>query len=96
MKKYVVVFNFPGEEYREHFDTLQEANEWAEWKWGRLTEREKKERSIYVGLLDSEDLDEDLVNDFDKDENGIDWGAVTDIRDIPQDGFRAGKGTENF
>lgn len=46
------------------YDTLKDANYWAELTWIRMTDKEKAERNVWVGALTGED--------FNKAENAID------------------------
>ncbi len=70
MRKYVVVeFRKNGDQFQELFDTLEEANYDAEYKWAHLIREEKKNTHVYVGHV--EDTKEYLpIWAFDDDEEG--------------------------
>lgn len=73
------------EEYNEDervFETLEEANAWAKYIWGHLTEKEKKGREVHVVRVTEADIDEDYI-----DEDGeITW-VVPSSYDIAEGGF---------
>lgn len=73
MKKYLAI-NEPkrgyGDIFEKVFDTLENANSYAEKDWNHLTYHEKKERHIYVAWVT-----EEYLNDYAFEENQIDWCA---------------------
>ena len=54
-----------GDLFNDEFETAEEAIKAAKWKWSYLTNREKKERTIWV--LESVNPDEEAENHFDGD-----------------------------
>lgn len=72
MKKYLVIDETIGSDISiAAFDSLEEANNHAEWLWGHLTRTEQQRRKVCVGLVTEADLNEDAV-----DEDGeIEWAA---------------------
>lgn len=49
------------------YETLKDANYWAEITWTRMTDKEKAERNVWVGALTEEDFNkaENAVDDID-------------------------------
>ena len=54
-----------GDLFNDEFETAEEAITVAKWKWSYLTNREKKERTIWV--LESVNPDEESEHHFDGD-----------------------------
>lgn len=63
------------------FDTLEEANNEAEFLWRHLTHSEQKKRRVCVGLVTEADLYDDAVNE----DGNVDWCAYHSYR--CEDGF---------
>ena len=76
MKKYLVE-ETQNDIFRTYYDTLDEANDAASYKWYRLTPGEKKKTTIKVGWVTPEMVDEDLRYDEEDDwwEACADWDA---------------------
>lgn len=64
-----------GDIFTEYFDTLEEANNYAEYAWNHLTNMEKAKQYVEVGVVDTDMLDEDA---FDEEGNVEDWSAYSD------------------
>ena len=60
-----------GETNIKAFDTLLEANKQANYAWSRLTESERKNRTIKVGHVTEADL-----QDFSTEDDVIDWTLI--------------------
>lgn len=58
------------------FTNLEDANEWASMIWDHLTEKEQKERSVFVLEVCEDDL-----------EDPEDWGSFSVYRNHPDGGF---------
>ena len=52
-----VVMNMVGNIYNDDFDNKNDAIKWAEYKWSRLTKKEKQDDDLVV--LECEYLDDD-------------------------------------
>jgi len=57
--------------FEKAFRTLEEANDDAREQWHYLTDRERKQRHIWVFRVDREDLDQSIANE----DLPIDWKA---------------------
>ena len=60
-----------GDYFEKAFRTLEEANDDAREQWHYLTDRERKQRHIWVFRVDREDLDQSIANE----DLPIDWKA---------------------
>ena len=79
MRKYLVVDERKyGDVFQDVFDTLQEANAEAEYRWDHLTRIEKKDRHVFVGHVED---NEKYLNDwaFDEETGGVDWAVYHSI-----------------
>lgn len=61
------------------YATAEEANAEAKRLWNHLTDREKKHRNIYAGVVTSDMLDPDDVEDYSEDA----WGMTSDVDSFP-------------
>lgn len=77
MRKYLVIDeNKYGDTFSEVYDTLEEANEEAEYQWDHLTRREQKDRHIFVGHV--EDTKE-YLDDWAFEEDEVDYNCYHSV-----------------
>ena len=62
-----------GDYFEKAFRTLEEANDDAREQWHYTTERERKQRHIWVFRVDREDLDPSIADE----DLPIDWKAYS-------------------
>jgi hypothetical protein len=74
MKKYIVIETRNNDEWVTVFDTLEETNEYAERAWEHLSDYDKKNQSVEVGIVTENDLADWAV---DEETGEIDWTAYT-------------------
>ena len=85
MEKRYIVIDMPangcsGDIYQEVYNTPEEANAAADYKWHMLTAQERRHRRIMAGVVTQDMLPDDAI---DEDTGAIDWELFGDCDSFP-------------
>lgn len=85
MEKRYVVVDMPtgglsGDMFQEVYQTPEEANVAADYKWHMLTPQERRRRRIMAGVVTEDMLPDDAI---DEDTGAIDWELFGDFDSFP-------------
>lgn len=83
-KRYVVIDtpanNLSGDMFQYVYQTPEEANTAAEYKWHMLTPQERRRRHIMAGVVTKDMLPDDAI---DEDTGAINWELFGDFDSFP-------------